>query len=149
METREKTSGDYHREHDRLHGAHHSNCLFLRTPPVREISDTFTNEGSLITKIVFNESHQGYDGKVHGGLISAITDSVMVRCLMGHGILSYTAELKMRYKLPVEINKETIFVTTILSSGRDRLYSLETKIYQDNEIKITGKSRFYRYNAKA
>lgn len=68
---------------------------------------------------------------------------------MGHGILSYTAELKMRYKLPVEINKETIFVTTILSSGRDRLYSLETKIYQDNEIKITGKSRFYRYNAKA
>lgn len=148
METGQFTSEDFDREHKKLHDAYHSKCLFLHRPPVDNILHSFRDDGSLITLVVFDETLQGYDGRVHGGLISAVTDSAMVRCLMGHGVISYTAELNMRFRHPAEIDKETKFVTAILSSGRNKLFKLETNIYQDNKLIITGKSRFFSFEGK-
>jgi len=44
---------------------------------------------------------QGYDGYMHGGVISGLLDSVMTHCLFHRGVRAVTGELNIRFKFPV------------------------------------------------
>ena len=44
---------------------------------------------------------QGYDGILHGGVISALLDSVMTHCLFHRNIEAVTGELLVRFLAPV------------------------------------------------
>ncbi|WP_210247391.1 PaaI family thioesterase [Blastochloris sulfoviridis] len=44
---------------------------------------------------------QGYDGMVHGGVIAALLDCAMTHCLFHHDIEAVTADLHIRYRLPL------------------------------------------------
>ncbi len=144
MNGTETSSSRYQSEHARLINRYHSKCLFNVNPPVNKLNFTFRDDGSSYAKVFFSEIHQGYDGKVHGGLVAAVIDAAMVQCLMGHGVLAYTAELKTRYKYPVDILTETEFNTVVLSESKGKLFLLETRVLQLGVLKVAAKSKFIR-----
>jgi len=124
---------------------HHSKCLFSRNPPVRELEFTFTDSGQLRGTFTCTEEHQGYDSIAHGGIIAAIIDSAMAQCLMGHGVVGYTADLTIRYRAPVRINEQAHLKTHIEESAVDTLYKMRCEIRQCNRLAVEANARFFRF----
>jgi hypothetical protein len=120
----------------------HSSCVFKNSPPIKDLQFLFNNDGELTADFTCDQSHQGYDSMVHGGIIAAVIDASMAQCLMGHGVVAYTAELKIRYKHPLKINHKVTLTTTIESSYMEKLYKMNTTICQDNICKVIASSSF-------
>lgn len=60
-------------------------------------------DGSLVSHWTPRINHQGYDGMVHGGIISTVFDEVMAWAVTNAGIWAVTARLSTTYRKPVEI----------------------------------------------
>lgn len=61
-------------------------------------------DGTLLGKFTAQEEHQGYPGRMHGGVISAALDETVGRAIMvryGEVIWGVTAELNVRFFKPV------------------------------------------------
>jgi uncharacterized protein (TIGR00369 family) len=120
----------------------HASCIFKHNPPIKGLRFVFNTSGELTAEFTCDESHQGYDSKVHGGLIAAVIDASMAQCLMGHGVVAYTAELKVRYKHPLYIGQKVQLVTSLVSSHFGKLYKMQSLIHQNNTCKIVASSGF-------
>ncbi|MGB9846099.1 MAG: PaaI family thioesterase [Desulfotomaculales bacterium] len=85
---------------------------------------TFTFTGD-VCRTVFKagENHQGWDGFLHGGLIATLLDEVMAQWLWTRKITAMTAELNVRYSLPVKIGEE-ITVEARCEKMHRRFYQL-------------------------
>jgi hypothetical protein len=59
----------------RLQNAHHSQCIFLRNPPVNNLLFSFSENGALMGRFIFSTEHHSYDNIVHGSIIAAVIDA--------------------------------------------------------------------------
>ena len=134
---------DYSNRLQRHKNEHHSQCFFERSPPVETLELEFNDNGTLSGGFVCNEQHQGYDHIVHGGVIAAIVDASMTQCCMGHDVVAFTADLCIRYKRPVYINKHAHIETSIIESRQNALHFLECRIQQDGELSVKATGKFY------
>ena len=57
-------------------------------------------DGKARTEITLSSDHQGYAGVVHGGIIAAVLDEVMVYAAITLGRWAATAEMTVRYSKP-------------------------------------------------
>lgn len=131
-------------ELSKLRMLHHSNCLFLKNPPVDDLMFEFQPDGALRGTSTFKDIHQGYENKVHGGLVASIIDASMTQCLMGHGVVAYTTELLIRYREPVNLGENTVFVTRIVNEKRGVLYTMQCTVEQGAHIKVRAAGKFLR-----
>jgi uncharacterized protein (TIGR00369 family) len=53
--------------------------------------------------------HEGYKGIVHGGLMAAVLDEVMIKAVLARDIRCVTASMEVRYKAPAEVGDELVF----------------------------------------
>lgn len=68
-------------------------------------------DGSVLARFTGHEQHQGYPGRMHGGVISGIMDEVIGRAVMvglppGEEVWGVTAELDVRFRKPVPLEVE-------------------------------------------
>ena len=63
----------------------------------REQDDTYLSE------FTGQQQHQGYDGIMHGGIVSTLLDEIMARYLYAKGMNAVTARLEIRYNKPTPI----------------------------------------------
>lgn len=66
-------------------------------------------DGSLLARFMGVNHHQGYPGRMHGGVITAILDETIGRAIMiryGEAIWGVTAELNVRFRRPVPLGVE-------------------------------------------
>lgn len=124
---------------------HHKSCLFrgfLRDGS--NLSFSFDKKGNLSGRFFCHKKYQGYDDRIHGGVIAAIIDESMVHCLMGHGTVGVTTSLAIKYRLPVFIGKYAEFKTKVDGSFLNgTVYELSTDVFQDKKNVITARSKFY------
>lgn len=64
--------------------------------------------GAVFSNWTPARNHQGYDGMVHGGIISTVFDEVMAWAVTNAGIWAVTGRLSSTYRKPVEIGVPTI-----------------------------------------
>jgi acyl-coenzyme A thioesterase PaaI-like protein len=129
----------------RLHeisSVYHSQCIFKHHPPIENLRFNFFDDGVLCGTFVPSCKHQGYDSMVHGGIIAAIIDASMAQCLMGHGIVAYTAELSIRYIQPVVTYDCVEMRTSIVDKYKNRLFQLECSINQNSINKVNAHAKF-------
>lgn len=62
--------------------------------------------GGCRTRFVAGKEHQGYEGVVHGGIVSTLLDEVVVQALWAAGIPAVTAKLEVRFVQPVPVGEE-------------------------------------------
>lgn len=62
--------------------------------------------GEVEANYTVSETYNGYPGIVHGGIIASMLDETMGRVFMETDPTRFmvTAELKIRYRLPVSVN---------------------------------------------
>lgn len=61
------------------------------------------------------DEHQGYPGRMHGGLVCTLLDEAMAYALEAAGCRGYTARLEVRFRAPVPLHRP---VTVEAAAGR-------------------------------
>ena len=104
----------------------------------------FTPDGPDSVRSSFGSSarFQGYEGVMHGGMISALLDAAMGECLFSKGILAVTAEMTVRFLRPVPLDR-TVDLRAVLVSARHGLFLLSAGLSLDDRplARATGKFR--------
>jgi len=95
---------------------------------------------TYITTFTAGPQHQGYDGIMHGGLVSTILDEVMARYLYAKGFNAVTAKLEVRFRKPTPIGQQLTAIGKIIGK-RGNMYELVSEItLPDGTITAQGKA---------
>lgn len=70
------------------------------------------------------ERHQGYDGYLHGGVVTALLDETMGWAFFQRGVWGVTARLTVAFRAPVVLGQELLVSGWIV---RERSRAIETK----------------------
>lgn len=84
---------------------------------------------------------EGYPGYLHGGIISTVLDSAMTNCLFAQGHRAVTAELAVKYRAPVSLERAAVIEA---HAARDMypLFIMEASLAQDGQTKATATAKF-------
>ncbi len=99
---------------------------------------------TLKTTFVASPTFQGWDGIVHGGIISTLLDEAMAKLVYELGFQSVTASLEIRFKKPAPI-LEPLHIFGTISEMSKRLIRAKAHVAkEDGTILATGVSTFLR-----
>jgi acyl-coenzyme A thioesterase PaaI-like protein len=121
----------------------HSCCLLCgdRNPWSQRLVFKSDGAGNVIAKFQARPELQGYEGFLHGGVISALLDAAMTHCLFKHSIRAMTAELNIRFREPVPC-EANLTLRAGLSSARAPLYHMEAALIWDGRLMAEAKAKF-------
>ncbi len=132
----------------RLRDAHHASCIVCgsRNKQGMKLSFQTCPDGSIEGRFPCRRLLQGYDGLLHGGVISAVLDSAMTNCLFAHGIVAVTGELTVRFLQPVLLPHEAVGQANIKESFPP-LHCVEAILMQKGRIVARATARFMERTA--
>jgi uncharacterized protein (TIGR00369 family) len=81
----------------------------------------------ISAKFTPSDIHQGYEGIVHGGILSALLDEAMAKLTVSLGTPAVTAEMTVRFKTQAAPGEE-LLVSGRLINETGRLIQAEAKI---------------------
>jgi uncharacterized protein (TIGR00369 family) len=84
--------------------------------------DFDVSRGRAETTCTAQRRHQGYDGTVHGGIVTALLDETMGWAIFHQGIWGVTARLNVTFRQPVLVGEELRVVGEVV---RERSRSIE------------------------
>jgi uncharacterized protein (TIGR00369 family) len=92
-----------------------------------------------------DQRHQGYDGVLHGGVVTALLDETMGWAIFHQGIWGVTAKIEVTFKRPVPVGEELVVSGEVV---RQRSRTIETRgsvvRASDDEVLATGTALFIR-----
>jgi uncharacterized protein (TIGR00369 family) len=104
-------------------------------------------DGSLLARFTGSDHHQGYPGRMHGGVITAIMDETMGRAIMiarGEAIWGVTAELTIRFRKPVPLGVELTASGRIVSE-KSRVFEGAGELYlPDGTVAVEGSGKYVK-----
>lgn len=69
----------------------------------------FVSDGETVrTEFSPKPEHEGYKGILHGGILAAIIDEVMIKVPLARNIVCLTASMEVRFKSPATI-RDTLY----------------------------------------
>lgn len=96
----------------------------------------------IMGRFTLGANYQGGGGIAHGGIIALLLDEAMGKLNRFREVIAVTAELKVRYLRPVDVNKEIVveaFETQ--QSGKNLFYTGEIR-NEAGEMLARGEGRF-------
>ena len=104
-------------------------------------------DGSLLARFTGADHHQGYPGRMHGGVIAAIMDETMGRAIMiahGEAIWGVTGELSLRFRKPVPLGVELTAIGRIVSE-KSRTFDGSGELYlADGTVAVEGTGKYVK-----
>jgi len=87
-----------------------------------------------------SDIHQGFEGIVHGGILSSLLDEAMAKLAFSLGLQAVTAEMTTKFKSPASPGQELRVSGRITGENR-KLIQAEAKIEQGRNViaEATGK----------
>ncbi len=91
----------------------------------------FLSDGNSVrTRYTPTRQHEGYRHIAHGGLIATILDEVMIKAALAEEIYCVTAQMDIRYKVPVAVDTELTFEGRI-TERKGRIIKTEGTVKDD------------------
>ena len=75
--------------------------------------DFDVSSGSARTHFTARREHTGYDGTVHGGIVTALLDETMGWAIFHQGIWGVTGRLTVTFRRPVPVGEELVVSGTV------------------------------------
>ncbi len=101
----------------------------------------FDGEHAL-TEVTATPEFEGYKGIFHGGIVASLLDEVMIKAILAHEIFAVTAEMTVRYRLPIRTGDIIRFVGKVVSH-KGRLYSTEGEaVGKDGQVYATASGTY-------
>ena len=99
---------------------------------------------TLKTTFVANPVYQGYDGIVHGGIVSTLLDEAMAKLAYELGYNVVTASLEVRFKKPVPL-LEQLHVYGEIIEAKGRIVRAKARVTkEDGTLLASGTSTLMR-----
>jgi acyl-coenzyme A thioesterase PaaI-like protein len=114
-----------------------SNCFACSPGNARGLKLNFqqTADGAMIADWVPEMDFEGYQGIVHGGIVSTVLDEAMAKVVDATGIDALTAELRVRFRKQVQSGSSAQVMGWIESRERRMLKTEASIVGQDgNEL---------------
>ncbi len=124
----------------------HAHCLLCGTenPWSFKLSFQKGNNGYIYGKFQTHDKLQGYNGILHGGVISALLDSAMTHYLFSQNIQAVTGDLQVRFVHPIPCN-DLINLRASLLTNKSPLYCVKAEIILDERIMAWSKAKFIQH----
>lgn len=104
----------------------------------------FFNEGKAKAQYTPTREFEGYKDILHGGILSALLDEVMIYSIIAQGIITVTVQIEVKFKKPAKIG-ETLFLEGQITEDKGKILLTEGKIFkQDGTIIAESKGKFFR-----
>jgi acyl-coenzyme A thioesterase PaaI-like protein len=104
-------------------------------------------DGSVLACFTGADHHQGYPGRMHGGVITAVMDEAIGRAIMikyGNGIWGVTAELTMRFRQPVPLGVELTVVGRITKESSRLFEGAGQLLLPDRTVAVEGAGKYMK-----
>jgi acyl-coenzyme A thioesterase PaaI-like protein len=91
--------------------------------------------------------HQGYPGRLHGGIAATILDETIGRAIMqrySDNIWGVTVDFSMRLRKPVPLDREVRVVGRIVSDGKRTFEGSGEILLADGTVAIEGKGKYLK-----
>jgi acyl-coenzyme A thioesterase PaaI-like protein len=106
-----------------------------------------TDANELVAIINPSEQHQGYPGRMHGGLATTILDETIARSI-GIGkdeqIWGVTLELKTKFRKPVPLGQELKIVGRVTNEGNRSFEGTGEIILPNGEIAVSAEGKYLK-----
>jgi uncharacterized protein (TIGR00369 family) len=104
----------------------------------------FYDEGKAKGQYTPTPEFEGYKGILHGGILSALLDEVMIYSIVAQGIITVTVGMEVKFKKPARIG-ETLYLEGQITEDKGKILVTEGKIFiEDGTIIATAKGKFFR-----
>lgn len=104
-------------------------------------------DGSVLSRFCGTDEHQGYPGRMHGGVITAILDETMARANMsaaGETALGITVTLTLRFCKPVPLETGLTAVARITREW-PRMFEATAELHlPDGEVAAEASGRYVK-----
>ncbi len=87
--------------------------------------------------------YQGYEGILHGGVISTLLDAAMVHCLFAQGVTAVTAEMTVRFLREVPLGCD-VSVGAKLLGERHGVFQVAASLSLEEKRLAVAKGKFCR-----
>ena len=104
----------------------------------------FFDEGKAKAHFTPTPEFEGYKDILHGGILSALLDEVMIYSIIAQGIITVTVQMEVKFKKPAKIG-EKLYLEGKMTEDKGKVLFTEGKIFrQDGAIIAEAKGKFYR-----
>ena len=103
------------------------------------------DDDTCVGRFLPDDNHQGYPGRVHGGVIAAMLDETLGRAVWGDAqTWGVTAELTLRYKAPVPLGQMLTVVGRIVKENR-RMFEAEGELLTaDGTVAVKARGKYIK-----
>jgi uncharacterized protein (TIGR00369 family) len=108
-----------------------------------------TDANELVALINPSEQHQGYPGRMHGGIAATILDETIARSICNgkaEQIWGVTLELKTKFRKPVPLGQEVKVVGRVTNEGNRSFEGTGEIVLQNGEIAVTAEGKYLKMN---
>jgi uncharacterized protein (TIGR00369 family) len=96
----------------------------------------------MVSDTVFPGHFQGWEGVLHGGLISTVLDEIMIKAAAQKGFKCVTAELNIRFKKPALLKKTFTLKGKVKEVKKRIIFAESRMIDSDNTTIATANGKF-------
>jgi len=102
---------------------YYSGCFVCGDENIHGLKARFFYDGRRArTEVVASETFEGYPGILHGGVVSALLDEVMIKAILALDKYAVTAEITVSFKIPVKTGDRLTFAGWITKSKNRVLF---------------------------
>ena len=108
-----------------------------------------TDANELVALINPSEQHQGYPGRMHGGIATTILDETIARSICNgkdEQLWGVTLELKTRFRKPVPLGQELKVVGRVTSEGTRSFEGTGEIVLPDGQIAVSAEGKYLKVN---
>lgn len=106
-----------------------------------------TENNELVALINPSDLHQGYPGRMHGGIAATILDETIARSInsgRNEQIWGVTLELKTRYRKPIPLGQQLKIVGRVISEGTRSFEGTGEILLANGEIAVSAEGKYLK-----
>lgn len=120
----------------------HRDCMVCGCHDPLELRLRIVEEGGGLRAVAdLRPDLRGYDGILHGGIVSTLLDAIMTQCLIRRGVPALTAELRVRFLRPVPCPCR-LELSARLTESRPPLYRASAELTRDGLVHARSTATF-------
>ncbi len=121
----------------------YENCFVCGKKNPIGLKMSFNYQDKLATASFALPKHlEGYDGIIHGGIVSAILDEAMAKIILHNNIKAFTVNLNVDFKKPLKPEHPYV-VEGSISVLRKKTVLTTASIFDGNTIYATAAAKFF------
>jgi acyl-coenzyme A thioesterase PaaI-like protein len=110
-----------------------------------------TEANELVAIINPSEMHQGYPGRMHGGIAATILDETIARSINNgkvEHIWGVTLELKTKFRKPVPLGQEIKVVGRVISEGSRTFEGTGEILLPNGDIAVSAEGKYIKMKSE-